>query len=112
MYVNFVRDHEYVVDKKTGVRRRIPLGWTGTLDDTIAQAAIDAGNAVDLTPKAAEPAARASDPATAQTPAELLALADAVHFQTFRAEAAKLLGEGTPATKAEIVAALQALLAG
>jgi len=112
MYVNFVRDHEYVVDKKSGVRRRIPLGWTGTLDDAIARAAIDAGNAVDLTPKQIEPAAENSDDAAVRTPAEVLALADTVHFNTFRAEAAKLLGDGTPATKAEIVAALQALLAG
>ncbi|NLS03614.1 hypothetical protein HGP14_09610 [Rhizobium sp. P32RR-XVIII] len=46
-----------------------------------------------------------------KTPAEVLAMATDtdVHFKTFQAEARKLLGENTPATKDEIVAALEAL---
>ncbi len=50
-------------------------------------------------------------PATANaaaTVAEVLALAETAHFKTFRAAAAKLLGDKTPATKDEIIAALKA----
>lgn len=58
MHVKFLRDHPYEVDKTTGRRRRIPAGWTGTLDDDIAKAAVDAGAAVDLSPPVKEPAAK------------------------------------------------------
>lgn len=44
----------------------------------------------------------------ALTPAELLAKADELHFQTFKAEARKVLGDETPDTKEAIVTALQA----
>lgn len=39
----------------------------------------------------------------------VLAMADSVPFPTFKAEARKLLGDATPSTKIEIVAALEAL---
>ncbi len=40
---------------------------------------------------------------------EVLALADdGTHFKTFEAEAKKILGDATPATKDEIIAALKA----
>jgi len=42
------------------------------------------------------------------TPAELLAKVGDLHFQTFKVEARKILGDETPETKDEIVAALQA----
>lgn len=38
-----------------------------------------------------------------------MANADGVHFKTFEAEAKKLLGDKTPGTKAEIIAALEEL---
>lgn len=45
----------------------------------------------------------------AKTVAEVLALADGgTHFKTFEAEAKKILGDATPATKEDIVAALKA----
>lgn len=104
MYVRMVRDHEYVADKDAGIRRRIPLGWVGSLDDAIASDAIEKGNAVDLTVSSeAQPA----EPV--KSAAEVLAMAETVHFQTFRSEAVKLLGDGAPSTKADLVAALQAL---
>jgi len=48
----------------------------------------------------------------AKTPAEVLAMATdtEVHFKTFQAEARKILGDSTPSTKDEIVAALTSLL--
>lgn len=45
---------------------------------------------------------------TALTPAELLVKVDEFHFQTFKAEARKILGDETPETKDAIIAALQA----
>jgi len=45
---------------------------------------------------------------TAMSPAGLLAKADELHFQTFKAEARKILGDETPDTKEAIVTALQA----
>jgi len=47
------------------------------------------------------------DPDQPKTAAEVLAMADKVHFQTFKAEAAKLLGDEMPSKKDEIVAALE-----
>jgi hypothetical protein len=44
-----------------------------------------------------------------KTAAEVLAMANEVHFQTFKTEAAKLLGDDMPAKKADIVAALEEL---
>lgn len=105
MYVRMVRDHEYVVDKKTGVRRRIPLGWVGNVDEAIGKAAVDAGNAVDMS----QPKGLKTTEDEVKTAAEVLEMADTAHFQTFRSEAVKVLGDDTPTTKAEIVAALEAL---
>lgn len=48
-------------------------------------------------------------PADAKSAAEVLALAETAHFMTFKAEATKLLGDKTPGSKAEIVAALEDL---
>ncbi len=42
-----------------------------------------------------------------KTAADVLAMADKVHFQTFRAEAIKVLGEGAPSKKEELIAALE-----
>lgn len=42
-----------------------------------------------------------------KTAAEVLAMADKVHFQTFKAEAVKVLGEGAPSNKADLIAALE-----
>lgn len=47
------------------------------------------------------------DPDQPKTAAEVLAMADKVHFQTFKAEAAKVLGDNMPSKKDEIVAALE-----
>ena len=44
-----------------------------------------------------------------KTAVEVLAMADTVHFMTFKVEAAKLLGPDLPAKKAEIVALLEEL---
>lgn len=53
--------------------------------------------------------ASSSAPATDQpkTAAEVLAMVDKVHFQTFKAEAVKVLGDGAPSTKGELIAALE-----
>lgn len=42
-----------------------------------------------------------------KTAAEVLAMVDTVHFQTFKAEAIKVLGEGAPSNKADLIAALE-----
>lgn len=47
------------------------------------------------------------DPDQPKTAAEVLAMADKVHFQTFKAEAAKLLGDDMPSKKDDIIAALE-----
>src|SRR5690606_18974041 len=44
-----------------------------------------------------------------KTAIEVLAMADTVHFMTFKVEAAKLLGPDLPAKKADIVALLEEL---
>lgn len=53
----------------------------------------------------APPAPPADDPPKAA--AEVLSMADKVHFQTFKAEAIKVLGEGAPSNKADLIAALE-----
>lgn len=42
-----------------------------------------------------------------KTAAEVLAMADKVHFQTFKAEAVKVLGDDAPSKKEELIAALE-----
>ena len=42
-----------------------------------------------------------------KTAAEVLSMADKVHFQTFKAEAIKVLGEDAPSNKADLIAALE-----
>lgn len=42
-----------------------------------------------------------------KTAAEVLAMVDTVHFQTFKAEAIKVLGEDAPSNKANLIAALE-----
>lgn len=73
-----------------------PLGWKGRYEVI--------GKTEGKTPVTNEP------PTTpAKTPAEVLALAETAHFMTFKAEATKLLGDKTPASKAEMVTALEEL---
>lgn len=84
---------------------------------------VDPGQTVDVELSAAElkvakatgwftieevepPAPKSED--MALSPAYLLAKVDELHFQTFKAEARKILGDETPETKDAIVAALQA----
>lgn len=64
-----------------------------------------------VAPPSPVPNGTAGDPNADQpkTAAEVLAMANEVHFQTFRTEAAKLLGDDVPAKKADIVAALEEL---
>ena len=64
---------------------------------------------------ASAPAADASEPARAaeggeatSTAADLIAAADGMNFMAFKSVASKLLPDGVPSTKAEIIAALQA----
>ncbi len=60
-----------------------------------------------------EERATAPDPAVPpsedqpKTATDVLAMADKVHFQTFRAEAIKVLGDGAPSKKEELIAALE-----
>jgi len=93
------------------------------LNAVSGQVLVDPGQTVDVELSAAElkiakgtnwftieevepPAEKPAD--TALGPAELLAKADELHFQTFKAEARKILGDETPDTKEAIVTALQA----
>ena len=111
MYLRFKRDHTCPPEKGTGKRRRIPRGWMGNLDDALGQAAVAAGNAVEITQ-----ASGTEVPGDNQSTIEqVLAMADqpGVTFQAFKGEAAKLLGDAqTPSKKEDIVATLKALAAG
>lgn len=49
-----------------------------------------------------------AEPAADMTAAELLAQADGMHVKTLQSAASKILGDATPSTKAEIIAALEA----
>lgn len=48
-----------------------------------------------------------AEPAPDMTAAELLAQADGMHVKTLQSAATKILGDATPTTKAEIIAALE-----
>ena len=87
-----------------------PKGWAGRYD-ILSTSASDGKAAVTnpaKKPKAEKPEGGADEPKTA---AEVLAMGSDtdVQFMTFKAAAAKLLGDKTPTTKAEIVAALEEL---
>lgn len=55
MLVRMIRDHEYVSDKKTGKRRRLPAGWRGVVDEGVGQKAVDAGDAEQIGTVATSP---------------------------------------------------------
>lgn len=77
------------------VRRGLAVEVGGKADAALAnKMAPDPGNKTD------------ADSDTAKTASEVLALADG-NFMAFKSEAKKLLGDKTPATKAEIIAALE-----
>jgi hypothetical protein len=46
MFVRMKRMHDYI--DGSGLKRRIPAGWTGALDDEIAHKAIEAGFADEI----------------------------------------------------------------
>ena len=52
MYVRMDREHTYPVDGEPGVTRTLPAGWVGDVDDEVGGAAVEAGAAFDMTPKA------------------------------------------------------------
>lgn len=86
---------EYPVGTELDVKAE-PKGWAGRYD-------VISGKAEGKTPVVND------EPKTA---AEVLAMAEnGTHFQTFKAEATKILGDKTPAAKADIVKALEELAA-
>ncbi len=46
MFVRMKRMHDYI--DGSGLKRRIPAGWTGALDDEIARKAIEGGFADEI----------------------------------------------------------------
>lgn len=82
----------------------------------VGRAWLDAGviEIVEGEEQAIAPVPRDSQPSSGgdeqpKTAAEVLAMADTVHFMTFKVEAAKLLGPDLPAKKSDIVALLEEL---
>ena len=47
MNIRMKRDFPYPVEGRKGVRRILPAGWVGEIDDKIGQAAVDAGAGID-----------------------------------------------------------------
>lgn len=96
-----------------GANGEIPVGTEMTVSEEPKAwgnryQVISAGK-VAVTNPAKDPVKQSTDD-TPKTAVEVLAMAnDGTHFQTFRSEAHKLLGEATPGSKDEIVAALDAL---
>lgn len=76
-----------------------PTGWAGRYE-------VISGGTEGKT--AVTNPAKGGTPEEAKTAAEVLQLADG-QFMTFKSGASKLLGDKTPATKAEIIAALEEL---
>jgi hypothetical protein len=81
--------------------------WETVESHPVVKAWVDAGH-LTIEGKVAGKPEPAGEPKTAQ---EVLAMANdpSVQFMTFKAAAAKLLGEKTPSKKDEIVAALEEL---
>ena len=77
MFVRMKRMHDYV--DGSGLKRRIPAGWIGALDDEIARKAIEGGIADEIEGDAAMAGAR--DPAALPpTPAPPPLTADFAKF--------------------------------
>ncbi len=91
------------VDAKVYAREREPIEATGwfELEGDYEPSPGESAHALEGSQGASSDAAQAA--------ADLLARVDDLHFKTFEAEAKKLLGDGTPSTKDEIIAALTAL---
>lgn len=56
MNVRMKRPFTYDVDGGKGVKRTLPAGWVGEVDDEIGMAAVKAGAAVDIEAEDAPPA--------------------------------------------------------
>lgn len=104
--INTTRGPRFIYSQ--GEPRPIEAGQTVEMDLTDAEAKnvqhqVDAG-ALAWAGEAPTFKGEASPDMTA---AELLAQADGMHVKTLQSAAAKILGDATPSTKAEIVAALE-----
>ncbi len=84
--------------------------WKFVKDSYIVKTWLDAGVievVADDEERDTAPEGGGGDQDEPKTAAEVLAMANTVHFQTFKAEAVKLLGDATPSRKEDIVAALE-----
>lgn len=55
MNIRMKRDFPYPVEGKKGVRRTLPAGWVGEVDDKIGDAAVKAGAGIDTDKEAGAP---------------------------------------------------------
>lgn len=55
MNIRMKRDFPYPVEGKKGVRRTLPAGWVGEVEDDVGAAAVKAGAGVDTDKEAGEP---------------------------------------------------------
>ena len=55
MNIRMKRDFPYPVEGKKGVRRTLPAGWVGEVEDHVGAAAVKAGAGVDTDNEAGEP---------------------------------------------------------
>lgn len=55
MNIRMKRDFPYDVKGRKGVRRILPAGWVGEVEDDVGEAAVKAGAGVDTDKEAGEP---------------------------------------------------------
>lgn len=55
MNIRMKRDFPYPVEGKKGVRRTLPAGWVGEVEDEVGAAAVKAGAGFDTDKEAGEP---------------------------------------------------------
>lgn len=96
----FGQDGEIAIGTQLTVKEE-PKGWAGRYE-------VISGGDTEGKKAVANPAKAGKTDETPKTAAEVLELVSG-NFMTFKSEAKKLLGDNTPGTKDEIVAALEDL---
>lgn len=55
MNIRMKRDFSYPVPGDKGIRRTLPAGWVGEVEDEVGAAAVEAGAGIDTDEEAGEP---------------------------------------------------------
>ncbi|WP_374322835.1 hypothetical protein [Brevundimonas sp.] len=67
MNIRMKRDFSYPVPGNKGIRRTLPAGWVGEVEDEVGAAAVEAGAGIDTDEEAGEPE-KAEKPKPKPTP--------------------------------------------